>query len=112
MSFGIPDWPPDARRRLVGGPAQDVARRKAMSNKRSRRLREKAGYETNVPRCETCSHFQGARMFLVDSLPRFAKARCGKFEFQVANLAVCDHWIERHCGATLEQVSIGHPKGG
>ncbi len=68
------------------------------------RLRKKVGYDTDIPRCQTCKQFRKPGSFLRDSLPVKSPAMCKQHDFTVQPLSVCDSWTSRS-GETLEPVS-------
>lgn len=62
--------------------------------------RRKAGYEPDVPRCQTCRHFRKAHLELHDSLPHWKHHWCKRGEFIVQPMGCCDHWTG-HDGSTF-----------
>lgn len=64
-----------------------------MSARSLRKLRKQVNYETDVPRCGNCRHFNGKRVVLKDSLPVRFYCVCTKHSFEVRPNAVCDTWI-------------------
>lgn len=69
------------------------------------RLRKKVNYETDIPRCETCTHYRARRIYLYDSLPRVAQTICAKHSFWVRANAVCDTWAGKD-GSALADAAI------
>jgi hypothetical protein len=56
-------------------------------------LRQRLGYETNVPRCETCMNFKKPYVYLTtNSKPARSKALCKAHQFMVQPNACCDKW--------------------
>jgi hypothetical protein len=56
------------------------------------RLRKRVNYETDIPRCENCSHYRKPGKYLIDSLPRTSPPQCKLHEFVVRPNACCDYW--------------------
>jgi len=57
------------------------------------KLKKKVGYETNVPRCETCSHFKKATVVLTEnSNTKRVNHYCANHGFTIAVNSVCDTW--------------------
>jgi hypothetical protein len=57
-------------------------------------LRKKMGYETNVPRCETCASYKKPYIFLsTNSIPKRSPAFCRTADFTVQPNACCDKWV-------------------
>lgn len=71
-----------------------------------KQLRRKWGYETDVPRCETCVQFVPARYYLRDSLPRPVPPMCKAAGFQVGANSVCDRWTGKAGDVLLSMPSV------
>lgn len=64
-------------------------------------LRKRVGYETNVPRCETCAAFKKPYVYLTtNSKPARSKPLCKINQFTVQPLSCCDQWAGQD-GSTL-----------
>lgn len=61
----------------------------------SARRRKRAGYEPDVPRCQTCQHFRKARLKLRNSLPYHVPTQCDLGDFIVEPTGCCDFWCGR-----------------
>lgn len=56
-------------------------------------IRKAWNYETNVPRCETCTSVQKPRIYLkTDSIPAATPWICRRGSFDVRPNACCDKW--------------------
>jgi len=55
-------------------------------------LRKKVHYETDIPRCSSCTHYRHSMVYLRDSLPKVSQCLCAKHQFTVRPNAVCDTW--------------------
>ena len=57
------------------------------------RAKRRVNYETDVPRCETCIHWQPARIVMTtNSNTRRANPMCKLHHFTNAANSVCDTW--------------------
>lgn len=66
-------------------------------------LRKLHNYETDVPRCSNCTHFQNERWALTtDSNTRRVSQRCKLHGFNVSPNGVCDSWQHKTKGDTLK----------
>lgn len=64
-------------------------------------LRKRVGYETNVPRCETCAAFKKPYVDLTThSKPARSKPLCKINQFTAQLLSCCDQWAGKD-GSTL-----------
>lgn len=67
-------------------------------------LKKKWDYETNVPRCSTCTHFKQSMIVLTtDSLTKRVNHHCGLGGFTINQNAVCKNWQDKTTGDTLEE---------
>ena len=64
-------------------------------------LRQRVGYETNVPRCETCTAFKKPYVYLTtNSKTARSKPLCKTHQFIIQPLSCCDKWADKD-GSTL-----------
>lgn len=63
--------------------------------------RTRMGYQTNVPRCESCANYRKPYVYLTTySAPTRSKAQCVRFHFSVQPNARCDEWTKKPEGPT------------
>jgi hypothetical protein len=66
------------------------------------KLKKKVGYETNIPRCKTCTNFREAKIVLIkNSKTKRINHCCAKHGFTIAINSVCDTWLTE-TGESLE----------
>jgi hypothetical protein len=58
----------------------------------ARRVKNRIGFEMNVPRCDNCRYFSKAKTELFNSIPVRFFAQCKKFKIQCHENAVCNEW--------------------
>lgn len=69
------------------------------------KLKRDWNYEGNVPRCDICTHYRPAKLYLIDSLPRLSDPTCNHGGFACRPNAVCDKWVGKD-GTKLEPVVV------
>jgi hypothetical protein len=66
------------------------------------KIKKKVGYQTNVPRCEICSHFKKSKIVLTEnSNTKRVNHYCLNHGFSIAVNSVCNTW-ETVSGETLK----------
>jgi hypothetical protein len=63
----------------------------------AKQFKIKNKYEENVPRCGTCKTFVAS-----NKVPGQPVTRCAKGGMNVSPFAVCDAWVDRRNGDTID----------
>lgn len=82
-----------------------------MSNKKAQRAKAAQGYEQNPPRCSSCKNFapeqRASAAVIVAGVQmapplQYLAAHCKIGGFAVSPQGVCDLWVHKMTGETLE----------
>jgi len=66
-------------------------------------LKQKWEYDRDTPRCDSCKHFRETYIKLTtDSNTRRVHQHCDLGGFNVRRVGLCNKWLGRQDGATLE----------
>lgn len=105
-NLSLSQWKKEARKAYAAQLAAPAVNRKAILHRPTGEAAKLLGYESSVPRCETCRQYQKGKTLLHKATANLPVIQlppvCLRGRFHTSATALCDHWVGKD-GSTLER---------